>query len=185
MKARKTSAPRRKAGGGMLIGLFVGLVIGVLVAAGVVWYIHRTPMPFNTKVQTPPPAPPPAQTAGAQPQAPIPLPGKPGDPVPAQSDKPRFYFYKILPGNAEGVPDPKSTETKSADAKTKTEKEEAWMSEFSGFLEMAYRIAYVMITEYDPGFKSYEDWLKGIDNVFNNENWILEVMECAMSTFRR
>lgn len=123
MKARKTSAPRRKAGGGMLIGLFVGLVIGVLVAAGVVWYIHRTPMPFNTKVQTPPPAPPPAQTAGAQPQAPIPLPGKPGDPVPAQSDKPRFDFYKILPGNAEGVPDPKSTETKSADAKTKTEKD--------------------------------------------------------------
>ena len=69
--------------------------------------------------------------------------------------------------------------------KTKAEKEEAWMSEFSGFLEMAYRIAYVMITEYDPGFKSYEDWLKGIDNVFSNENWILEVMECAMSTFRR
>ena len=32
---------------------------------------------------------------------------------------------------------------------------------------------------------THEDWLKGIDNVFANENWILEVMECAMSTFRR
>ena len=63
MKARKTAASRRTSGGGMLIGLFVGLVIGVLVAAGVVWYIHRTPMPFNNKVQAPPP-PPPAQTAG-------------------------------------------------------------------------------------------------------------------------
>lgn len=69
--------------------------------------------------------------------------------------------------------------------KTKDEKEEAWMSEFSGFLEMAYKIAYVMITEYDKTFKSYEEWLKEIDNVFSNENWILEVMECAMSTFRR
>ena len=57
MKARKPASSRRTSGGGMLIGLFVGLVIGVLVAAGVVWYIHRTPMPFNNKVQPPPPPP--------------------------------------------------------------------------------------------------------------------------------
>ena len=122
MKARKTSASaggRRKSGGGMLIGLFVGLVIGVLVAAGVVWYIHRTPMPFNNKAQ----APPPVQQPSAQPQAPMPLPGKPGDPVPAQSDKPRFDFYKILPGNSDASADPKSAETKPTDAKTKAEKE--------------------------------------------------------------
>ena len=119
MKARKTAGSRRKSGGGMLIGLFVGLVLGVLVAAGVVWYIHKTPMPFNNKVQ----APPPAQTAGGQTQAPIPLPGKPGDPVPAQGDKPRFDFYKILPGSADAMPDPKGAETKPADAKSKPEKE--------------------------------------------------------------
>ena len=57
MKPRKRSnTSRRKSGGGTLIGLFVGLVIGVLVAAGVVWYIHKTPVPFSNK--TPPSAPP-------------------------------------------------------------------------------------------------------------------------------
>ena len=125
MKARKTAASRRTSGGGMLIGLFVGLVIGVLVAAGVVWYIHRTPMPFNNKVQAPPP-PPPAQTAGGQPPAPMALPGKPGDPIPQspQGDKPRFDFYKILPGNAEATPEAKKeADPKAAENKAKGEKD--------------------------------------------------------------
>ena len=125
MKARKTAAIRRTSGGGMLIGLFVGLVIGVLVAAGVVWYIHRTPMPFNNKVQAPPP-PPPAQTAGGQPPAPMALPGKPGDPIPQspQGDKPRFDFYKILPGNAEATPEAKKeADPKAAENKAKGEKD--------------------------------------------------------------
>lgn len=125
MKARKTAASRRTSGGGMLIGLFVGLVIGVLVAAGVVWYIHRTPMPFNNKVQAPPPSPP-AQTAGGQPPAPMALPGKPGDPIPQspQGDKPRFDFYKILPGNAEATPEAKKeADPKAAENKAKGEKD--------------------------------------------------------------
>ena len=125
MKARKTAASRRTSGGGMLIGLFVGLVIGVLVAAGVVWYIHRTPMPFNNKVQAPPP-PPPAQSAGGQPPAPMALPGKPGDPIPQspQGDKPRFDFYKILPGNAEATPEAKKeADPKAAENKAKGEKD--------------------------------------------------------------
>ena len=125
MKARKTAASRRTSGGGMLIGLFVGLVIGVLVAAGVVWYIHRTPMPFNNKVHAPPP-PPPAQTAGGQPPAPMALPGKPGDPIPQspQGDKPRFDFYKILPGNAEATPEAKKeADPKAAENKAKGEKD--------------------------------------------------------------
>ena len=124
MKARKTAASRRTSGGGMLIGLFVGLVIGVLVAAGVVWYIHRTPMPFNNKVQAPPP-PPPAQTAGGQPPAPMALPGKPGDPIPQSppGDKPRFDFYKILPGNADAIPDPAAEPNQTAQKQSDAEKE--------------------------------------------------------------
>ena len=102
-----------KSGGGTLIGLFIGLVIGVLAAAGVVWYIHKTPPPFSTKVQ------PPAQQAQptTTPQAPLALPGKPGDPVPQPGDKPRFDFYKILPGNSEAIPDPKPAEAKSGEPK--------------------------------------------------------------------
>ena len=90
MKPRKrANGTRRKSGGGTLLGLFVGLVIGVLAAAAVVWYIHRTPPPFTARTQPPAqPAPQqqqqpatPSQTAPA-PQAPLALPGKPGDPVP-------------------------------------------------------------------------------------------------------
>ena len=118
MKPRKRSnTSRRKSGGGTLIGLFVGLVIGVLVAAGVVWYIHKTPVPFSNK--TPPSAPsaPQQQQQPGTPAAPLALPGKPGDPVPQSSDKPRFDFYKILPGNSEAIPDPKPAEGKSGEPK--------------------------------------------------------------------
>lgn len=115
MKPRKRSnASRRRSGGGTLIGLFVGLVIGVLAAAAVVWYIYRTPVPFSNKAQ------PPAQTAPqpqGTPQAPLALPGKPGDPVPQPSDKPRFDFYKILPGTSEAIPDPKPADAKSGEPK--------------------------------------------------------------------
>lgn len=117
MKPRKHSkaTARRKSGGGMLVGIFLGLVLGVLCAAGVVWYIFKTPPPFSNKGQ---PSPSAAQQAGAT-VAPLALPGKPGDPVPQNGDKPRFDFYKILPGNAEAIPDPKPAEV----VKDKGEKE--------------------------------------------------------------
>ncbi len=116
LKPRKRSnASRRKSGGGTLIGLFLGLVIGVLLAGGVVWYLHRTPTPFSTKAQTPPQQQ--SQPPSVSPQAPLALPGKPGDPVPAPGDKPRFDFYTILPGYGEAIPDPKPAETKTGEPK--------------------------------------------------------------------
>ena len=136
MKPRKRSSAgsRKKSGGGTLLGLFIGLVIGVLCAAGVVWYIYKTPPPFSNKSQ-PSTATTPAPVAGQQPApangAPVPLalPGKPGDPIPQNGDKPRFDFYKILPGNSEAIPDPKPADAKTIDqkqadaVKTKSEKE--------------------------------------------------------------
>lgn len=90
----KKTPPRKKSGGGTLIGMFIGLVLGVLIAAGVVWYMNKTPVPFVNKVQ-------PAPSSNATPgQAPVALPGKPGDPVPEK----RFQFYDILQGKAEAVP---------------------------------------------------------------------------------
>ena len=114
MKPRKRSAPaRKKSGGGMLVGLFLGLVLGVLVAAGVVWYIFKTPAPFSNKGQPASTTLPPTVNGG-----PVALPGKPGDPIPEVTDKPRFDFYKILPGNAEAIPDPKSTDQIQVDTKS-------------------------------------------------------------------
>lgn len=142
--AGRSSRPAtKKSGGGMLIGVFIGLIIGVAAALGVALYINKTPMPFQNK----------AQPAGDKPagdknadkgkapasQAPLALPGKPGDPVPTgrenptsaadaavksadnkpadsakgdknakDGDKPRFDFYKILPGGADNLPEPKA-----------------------------------------------------------------------------
>lgn len=118
MKPRKRSTPaRKKSGGGMLVGLFLGLVLGVLVAAGVVWYIFKTPAPFSNKAQPSTTAAP--ATASGGPAA---LPGKPGDPIPENSDKPRFDFYKILPGTTEGTPDAKPAEQIQVDTKATEQK---------------------------------------------------------------
>ena len=118
MKPRKKSATaqRKKSGGGTLIGLFIGLVLGVIAAAVVVWFLTKAPTPFANKGQ---PSSPPAGANSA------PLPGKPGDPP--LNDKPRFDFYKILPGNAEAIPDPKASakpaEEKSAEKPDEADKE--------------------------------------------------------------
>ena len=118
MKPRKSNSvtPRSKSGGGTLLGLFLGLVIGVLCAAGVVWFIHKTPPPFSNKAQ---PSPSPAQANGENgAPAPIALPGKPGEPAPQNGDKPRFDFYKILPGSAEAVPGPKAADAAKGELKS-------------------------------------------------------------------
>lgn len=108
---QRADGPRRRSGGGTLLGLFVGLVIGVLAAATVVWYIYRTPPPFSDR------NPPPARTA--PPGTTLALPGKPGDPLPPPNDKPRFDFYKILPGDGESVatPDPAPGATRPSETR--------------------------------------------------------------------
>lgn len=91
---------RAKQDGGTILGLFIGLVVGVGIAFGIVWTINKTPLPFQDKA---PRTEHKDQTNG-QPrsgQAPQPLPGKPGDPV---TEKPRFEFYKILPGEQQATP---------------------------------------------------------------------------------
>jgi cell division protein FtsN len=103
---RRAAAIGKRSAGGTLLGLFVGLVIGVLAAAAVVWYIHRTPPPFSAKTQAPRTTRPQggAQQTPPASQGPLALPGKPGDPPP-RNDKPRFDFYEILQANGDAIPD--------------------------------------------------------------------------------
>lgn len=100
MKPRKNfeSAQSPRSRGGTLLGVFIGLVIGVLISFGVVWMLNRTPLPFQDKVGRV--ERPEAPANGEPPPA---LPGKPGDKV---GERPRFEFYKILPGGQEAVPAP-------------------------------------------------------------------------------
>ena len=132
MKPRRSQPAKKKSGGGTLVGMFIGLVLGVVAAAGVVLYLNKSPLPFNKQV---------LENNGAQsnkvPLAqPMALPGKPGDPIPEK----RFQFYDILPGKADAVPEktakpeaqkeelkkeePKKEETKKEEAKKDEAKKE-------------------------------------------------------------
>jgi hypothetical protein len=95
------SPPRGRAGGGFLLGVFVGLVLGLGIAVGVAYYLNRTPLPFLSKTK------PATQEDGGPGMVLPPVSGlAPGGApnVPGQTpEKPRFDFYKILPGSEEAV----------------------------------------------------------------------------------
>jgi len=123
MKPRRSQPAKKKSGGGTLVGMFIGLVLGVVAAAGVVLYLNKSPLPFNKQV---------LENNGAQsnkvPLAqPMALPGKPGDPIPEK----RFQFYDILPGKADAVPEKaakpeaQKEELKKEEKKEEPKKEEA------------------------------------------------------------
>lgn len=90
------SGPSRSRGGFML-GLFVGLFAGLAIALGVAFYLNKTPIPFLGGK-----AKPAARDDAAKPPAVAGMPqsGAPGAP---KADKPKFDFYKILPGGEETV----------------------------------------------------------------------------------
>ncbi len=119
--ARNQKTPKKSARGGTLLGMFIGLVLGVCIAAAVVWYINRASSPF-AKPAAKAEAATTAHPAGASAPAgqPLPLPGKPGDAV----GEKRFQFYDILPGKADAVPDAKKADGKEEAKKDEPKKEE-------------------------------------------------------------
>jgi cell division protein FtsN len=108
MAAIPHATARKGTGGGFMVGMFVGLLIGLAVALGIALYLNKTPIPFMSRK----PATEDAKPAGKPPAiAGLPQGGsveaKPPAPAPAakSSEKPRFDFYKILPGGEEPVSD--------------------------------------------------------------------------------
>ncbi len=95
---RSATTPRRHSEGGFLLGMFVGVVLGLAVALGIAFYLNKAPMPFltakPTKSDKDHPAGKPPAIAG--------LPQGSAVPVPS-GEKPKFDFYKILPGQEEPV----------------------------------------------------------------------------------
>jgi cell division protein FtsN len=87
----------KKQHGGTLLGLAFGLVVGVLISFGVVWYLNKTPLPFVEKVVNP-------EIVNGNPAGtPTPLPGKPGD-KPVGKGERKFEFYDILEGKKDAAP---------------------------------------------------------------------------------
>lgn len=81
----QSRASRRSGAGGTLIGVFIGLVLGLGLAAGVAYYLMKANGPFPAQAGKE------AREAGKDP-------GRVAKADPAASEKPRFDFYKILPG---------------------------------------------------------------------------------------
>ncbi|MEO6748566.1 MAG: SPOR domain-containing protein [Casimicrobiaceae bacterium] len=89
-RASRRPAPRRRAAGGTLLGIFIGLVMGLALAAGVAFYLMGGRSVYQSQVtaaqkELRDPAHDAAKTPDANKAA----------------DKPRFDFYKILPGGEE------------------------------------------------------------------------------------
>ena len=96
-KPRPRGASRKPAGG-TLIGIFIGLVLGLALAAGVAIYMTNAPVPFITRLDKARAAPPQADRNLAET-------ARTAEAKSGQPERPRFDFYKILPGQEEPVTD--------------------------------------------------------------------------------
>ena len=98
----------RGGGSSFLVGMLLGLVLGLGIALGVAWYVNRMPSPFllrstpSEKSEVPGAG---AAKAGVKEKT-----------AKADDGKPRFDFYKILPGQEEPATDKEFREASKARA---------------------------------------------------------------------
>jgi cell division protein FtsN len=122
----KNNPPPRdsgRAGHPLLLGMIIGLLMGIVIALAVALWLNRLSNPFVEKskpveplARIGPPQPPKPEEKGATPDKGTPA--KPADKPTAEkkpSDRPRFEFYTMLPGEKEVT----DKEAKAAAAKPK------------------------------------------------------------------
>ena len=99
--SRSVPGTRKRSAGGFLLGLFVGIMLGLGVSLAIAFYLNRTPIPFLT--QKPKQADKDDKALARTPA----IAGLPqGSAAPAAgAEKPKFDFYRILPGSEEPVSD--------------------------------------------------------------------------------
>ena len=106
-----SAAPNGR-GNPMGLGILIGLLLGLCIALGVALYINKGANPFVQKAK-------PTETVGRD------APGAETSQTPSSADKPartaeakpRFDFYKILPGTEEAVTDKEFKRTPPASSK--------------------------------------------------------------------
>jgi cell division protein FtsN len=99
MSRSMTHKPRKREAGNFLAGMGVGVLIGLAVSLGIAFYLNRTPIPFTS-------AKPKQPERGAATEKPPAIAGLPQNAPPAPIsavEKPKFDFYRILPGSEEQV----------------------------------------------------------------------------------
>lgn len=71
-------------------------------------------------------------------------------------------------------------------AKLQDANEQEMIDGLDDLTEIILKMAYVMIEEADPNqVKSYDEFLKSIDNIYENAEWINDVVETATSPISR
>ena len=105
--------PRKRESGNFLAGMGVGVLVGLLISLAIAFYLNRTPIPFMTA------KPKHAEKEGAAAAKPPVIAGLPqGGAAPAPApEKPKFDFYRILPGSEEPVTEKEIRERQRAAAK--------------------------------------------------------------------
>jgi len=86
----------RKPAGGILIGIFIGLVLGLAIASAIAVYMTSAPIPFVSRPDKQRASPPQADRNLAES-------ARTAEAKGAQPERPKFDFYKILPGQEEPV----------------------------------------------------------------------------------
>jgi len=104
--ARRAGIPKsnlRRVRGGFLLGVLLGLILGLGIALGVAFYLNKTPIPFLPRAKTDAKdAASKAPSIAGMPQGAAQL---PSFSAAAPAEKPRYDFYKILPGGDEPASD--------------------------------------------------------------------------------
>jgi cell division protein FtsN len=115
--ARESSAPRSESrlAHPMLMGVIIGMLLGIIIALAVALWLNRLSNPFVDKgkqieplpkigAAQPPPPPEAAKAAEKAAEKAKAAPDKAAEPpkkAAAKTDRPRFEFYQILPGDKE------------------------------------------------------------------------------------
>ena len=108
---RQNSRPR----GNFILGLCVGLVAGLAIALGVAFYVSKAPLPFLGGKAKPAAA----KDGGEPPKiAGMPQGGAASSKGGADKDRPKYDFYKILPGGEEPVTERELKDAAKEPAKT-------------------------------------------------------------------
>lgn len=100
-KTRPSSPTSGIMGNPLLLGIFIGYALGLLSAIGMWMYISNTPSPFVSQDRLTDSTA--AKNAASQTQKSVQTSGIEDKTAKAVDGKPRFEFYKILPGAEESV----------------------------------------------------------------------------------
>src|SRR5688500_12059390 len=102
-KRNERKAGGRRGGHTLLAGILIGLILGLGIALAVAWYINKVPSPFLSRT--------PAPQGDKQAQSASRSEDKTSRPA---ESKPRFDFYKILPGVEEPATEQQMKEAQKA-----------------------------------------------------------------------